>query len=142
MTGEIQQEECDFFFRYQLEEVRCVKRSAVEARRVIELIRKAIIKGYDTSGIFRDHNDFFEKYGANLEEELGDYDRLISAYKRIIETDPHNSEAHCNLGIIYEKRGMIDSAISEYRISLYIDPDNARARRAVERLRDIRRGAN
>lgn len=132
ISGYIQQEECDFFFRYQLEEVHCVRRSIIEARRIIDLIKKAMLKGYDTSRIVEDHNEFFQKHGFGIQPE---YEDLISEYKRIIEAEPSNAEARCNLGIIYEKQGMLNAAISQYRIALYIDPSNARARRAMERLR-------
>ncbi len=132
ISGNVQQEECDFFFRYQLEEVRHVRRSSMEARRIIDLIKKAALKGYDTSIILEDHNEFFQKHGFGVQPE---YKEIISEYKRIIETESTNAEAHCNLGIIYEKQGMFEVAISQYRMALYIDPGNPRARRAVERLK-------
>ena len=142
MSDGIYQEECDFFFRYQLEEVHCVKRSAIEARRIIDLIRKATSKGYDISTIMEEHSEFFEKYGFEGSSQYNSYEQLLTAYKNIIEAEPHNAEAHCNLGIIYEKRGMINAAISEYRIALYIDPDNIRARHGMERLRTSRSKVN
>jgi tetratricopeptide (TPR) repeat protein len=137
----IQQEECDFFFKYQLEEVHSVRRSKIEARRIIALLRKAILKGYDTSRIMEDHSDFFQKHGFGGPPEYDGYEELVTEYKRIIEAEPANAEAHCNLGVIYEKHGMINAAISQYRMALYIDPSNARARRAAERLRKSERRA-
>jgi len=138
--GKIQQEECDFFFRYQLEEVHCVRRSIIEARRIIDLIRKAISKGYDSSEILREHSDFFQKHGLAGHPEYNVYEELIKEYKSIIEEEPGNAEAHYNLGCVYERQGMIDAAISEYQIASYIDPANTDARRAVKRLRKRRRG--
>jgi tetratricopeptide (TPR) repeat protein len=134
LYDEIHQEECDFFFRYQLEEVRCVKRSTIEARRIISLIQKAISKGYDTSGIVEEHNDFFQKHGFQGSPQYDICEELVAEYKRIIEEEPSNAEAHYNLGHIYEKQGTMNAAISEYRIASYIDPDNADARRALKRL--------
>jgi tetratricopeptide (TPR) repeat protein len=131
-SDDIQQEECDFFFRYQLEEVHCVKRSSLEARRIIELIKQAVMKGYNSSEIMEEHSEFFEKYGFEEQQEC---DELILEYRKILQEEPSNADAHCNLGILYEKRGMIDDAIKQYRKSLYIDPTNARARRATERLK-------
>lgn len=135
MFDEIHQEECDFFFKYQLEEVYCVKRSVIEARRVIDLIRRAISKGYDISRIFEEHSDFFQKYGFGENPHYESYDELIAEYRKIIEEDPENADAHYELGCIYEKQGMIDAAISEFRIASYIDPGNTDAKRAAERLR-------
>jgi len=140
MFEEIHQEECDYFFRYQLEEVQCVKRSSVEAKRVMGLIRKATSKGYDTSGILRDHSDFFRKYGSDGDQKYNNYEELIAEYKSIIEKEPGNADAHYSLGCIYEKRGMIEVALSEYRIASYINSDNANARKAIERLRKRRKG--
>ena len=85
-----------------------------------------------------DHSEFFEKHNIDGETECDIYDKLIAEYEKIIEAEPGNAEAHCNLGIVYEKRGMIDAAISQYRMALYIDPDNPRAKRAVDRLREAR----
>ncbi len=134
LYDEIHQEECDFFFRYQLEEVRCVKRSTIEARRIISLIKKAISKGYDTSAIVRDHSDFFQKHGFRGSPQYDVYGELVAEYKRIIEKEPGNASAHYNLGHIYEEQGIVNAAISEYRIASYIDPDNADARHALKRL--------
>jgi curved DNA-binding protein CbpA len=136
---EIHQEECDFFFRYQLEHVHCVRRSRLEARRIIDLIEKAISKGYDTSEILKDYSDFFQKHGFDEQPKYESYDDLISEYKRIIDMEPNNAEAHYNLGCVYEKQDMIDAAISEYQIASYIDPCNTRAKRSAERLRKKRR---
>ncbi len=132
ISDKIYQDECDFFFRYQLEEVSCVRRSIIEARRIISLIKKAGHKGYNMSEILRDYSDFFQKFGRS---GCINYEDLITEYKMIIEENPGDSQAHYALGLIYEKQGMIDKAISEYQIAGYIDPNNSEARRAVERLR-------
>jgi curved DNA-binding protein CbpA len=134
-SEEIQQDECDYFFKYQLEEVHCVRRSVIEGRRIIELIRKAVLKGYDISRIQEEHGDFFEKHGFDGAPQYDIFEELISEYKSIIQEDPGNSEAHYELGVLYEKHGIIDIALSEYRITSYIDPDNVNAKRAIERLR-------
>jgi len=128
------QEECDFFFKYQLEEVSCVRRSIIEARRIINLLRKACMKGYDNSEILENYSDFFQKYGFNGDMNYNGYDDLIAEYRRLAEEDPDNPNAHYNLGLVYEKRGMIDAAISEYKLALYLDPKNMRTRKALEKL--------
>ena len=139
LSAGIYQEECDFFFRYQLEEVRYVRRSAVEARRIIDMVRKAISKGYDTSAILRDHSDFFQKHGFDRQPKYDNYEELVTEYKMIVADEPCNAEAHYSLGYIYERQGKIDDAISEYQIAYYIDPGTIEAKQAVERLRKRRR---
>lgn len=131
------QEECDFFFRYQLEEVSCVKRSVIEARRIIDLIRKAVSKGYNSSEILKEHSDFFQKYGFNGDPKYNGYEDLITEYKRFVQEEPNSSSAHYNLGLIYEKCGMFDSAINEYKIASYIDPKSIRIKRALERVKRL-----
>lgn len=128
------QEECDFFFRYQLEEVSCVKRSVIEARRIIDLIKKAITKGYNSSEILKEHSDFFQKYGFNGDPKYNGYEDLIKEYKRFVQEEPNSSNAHYNLGLIYEKCGMFDSAITEYKIASYIDPKSIKVKRALQRV--------
>ncbi|MFC1714226.1 DnaJ domain-containing protein [Candidatus Poribacteria bacterium] len=131
----IHQEECDFFFKYQLEEVRCVKRSVIEARRIIDLVKKAVAKGYNTSGILEQHSEFFQKHGFEDQPEYDIHEELIAEYKMVIDEEPDNVEAHYSLGCIYEKQGMMDQALSEYQIASYIDPENTFAKSAVRRLR-------
>lgn len=135
---DIQQEECDYFFKYQLEHVHCVRRSIIEGRRIIDLIRRAVLKGYDISIIAEEHNDFFQKHGFEGPPQYDIYDELISEYKSLIQEEPSNAEAHYELGCIYEKMGKIDAAISEYRISSYIDPDHSEAKKAADRLKNKR----
>jgi curved DNA-binding protein CbpA len=134
ISDKICQEECDYFFRYQLGEVSCVKRSIIEARRIIDLMKKASSKGYDVSGIMQEYSDFFQKFGFDDDPKYNGYKDLIAEYKRIIEDDPSNAFAHYALGFIYEKRNMINEAISEYRLATNIDPYHNKAKRAYERL--------
>ena len=139
ITGAIQQEECDFFFRYQLEEVRCVKKSTIEARRIINLIKKAVLKNYDMSRILEEHSEFFHKHGFNKQPEYNVHEELAAEYRGIIERKPDDAEAHYNLGCLYEKQGSMDAALSEYRLASYIDPGNNAAKFAVRRLRMMSR---
>lgn len=141
ISDAIQQEECDFFFRYQLKEVRCVIRSTIEARRIIGLVKKAVLKGYDISGILEEHSEFFQKHGFNGEPGYDIHEELIAEYRRIIETKPDNASAHYSLGCLYEKRGMVSAALSEYQIASYLDPGNTVVRAAANRLRTERREA-
>jgi len=142
ISDRIYQEECDYFFNYQFGEVSIVKRSIIEARRIIDLIQRATSKGYDTSVIMRDHCEFFQKFGYNEDPKYNGYADLIAEYKRIIENEPSNVYAHFALGFIYEKRNMIGNAISEYQIALSIDPTHFRSRQGLKRLKDRQRQAS
>jgi len=133
VSDKIYQEECDYFFRYQLGEVTSVKRSSMEARRIINLMKKAMSKGYDTSGIMKEHSEFFQKFGCG-DENFNGYKDLIDEYKEIIEKEPYNAFPHFALGLIYEKLNRIEEAISEYRIALNINPYHYRAKQCLNRL--------
>ncbi len=141
-SDRIYQEECDYFFNYQLGEVSIVKRSIIEARRIIDLIQRATSKGYNTSSIMRDHIEFFQKFGYDADSKFNGYADLIAEYKRIIENEPSNAYAHFALGLIYEKRNMISDAISEYQFALSIDSTHFRARQGLKRLKEHRRQAS
>ncbi len=129
----IYQEECDYFFRYQLGEVISVKKNSVEARRIINLMKKATSKGYDTSGIINEHPEFFQKFGYE-DSAFNGYKGLIDEYKKVIEREPFNSFPHFALGLIYEKLNKIEEAIVEYRIALSINPNHYRAKQCLTRL--------
>lgn len=58
----IQQDECDFFFKYQFEHVLKVNRNAKEARRIISLMKRAMKKGYDASHLILEHEKFLKRY--------------------------------------------------------------------------------
>ena len=60
---------------------------------------------------------------------------MVAEYKRIIDEEPGNAEAHYSLAYIYEKQGMIDAALSSYEMASFIDPENDMAKSAVRRLR-------
>ena len=64
---------------------------------------------------------------AQLEEQQG---RLVSALKlarRAIDSSPGCSDAHHQLGRIYEKLGVIGGAVEAYQKALELQPDHAEA---------------
>jgi len=138
IEGQIYQDECAFFFRYQLEEVRQVRRSAVEARRIINLIEKAMLKGFDPSEIVKDHKDFFDKYNfsMNFEEEV--YQQTVDEYKQIVAANPTDAKVHYELGLLYEQNGSLTEAVREYKIATYLSVDDDEARQALDRLKETK----
>jgi len=141
IAGQIYQDECDFFFRYQLEEVRHVRRSSVEARRIIDLMQKAMLKGFDPSEIVETHKDFFDKYNFSMHfdeevyvaEEV--YEQTVGEYKQIISDNPTDAKAHYELGLLYEQNGFLDEAIREYQMATYMNIDGDEAKQALDRLK-------
>jgi tetratricopeptide (TPR) repeat protein len=52
-------------------------------------------------------------------------DEAVAQYKRVLEIDNHNADAHVSLGVAYRAKGMIKEAISEYQRAMSIDSDIA-----------------
>ncbi|MDI7245910.1 MAG: tetratricopeptide repeat protein [Bacillota bacterium] len=51
------------------------------------------------------------------------YDQAIQAYERVLELDPENIEARCDLGLCYWLAGKTDSAVEELERVLKAKPD-------------------
>lgn len=64
---------------------------------------------------------------ANLYGQMGQYDRAISKYRRIIELEPGYARAHNNLATVFFKKGRYREAIQEYRIAIQLEPGYAEA---------------
>lgn len=72
--------------------------------------------------------------GGNLVEEYNDFgvkcakmglwNEATMRWKRIIEIDPDNAQAHNNLGVAYESKGKFEAAHAEYKAAIGLDPDN------------------
>ena len=52
----------------------------------------------------------------------GKLDKAIIQYYKTVEIDPLYTEAHNNLGVIFEHQGKIQKAISHYSSALRINP--------------------
>lgn len=130
----VEQEECDFFFRYQIEEVRMVQRGTVEARRIINLMRKAMTKGYDPSTLLEEHAEFFQKHGF-MHIDDAESSRTEQQVKELIWQDPTSAESHYQLGVLYERRGLQEKALREYQLASYMDPKRLDIKHAIRRLR-------
>lgn len=139
IAGQIYQDECVFFFRYQLEEVRHVRRSSVEARRIIDLIQKAMLKGFDPSEIINAHKDFFEKYNFSVMFEEEVYEQTVDEYKHIISANPADAKLHYELGLLHEQNGFLDEAVREYQIATYLSIDDDEAKQALDKLKEEKR---
>ena len=61
-----------------------------------------------------------------------DYGGAIAYYRKALEADPQNSEAHYRLGVAYDRTGESGQAKAEYQMHEQIDAANA-ARVETER---------
>lgn len=65
---------------------------------------------------------------------LGRLDDAAAQLDEALRRDPVNVEAHHNRGVIHERRGERDAAVTEYRTALRYDPAYEPARTALMRL--------
>lgn len=68
-----------------------------------------------------DSDDFFN-LGVDLEEV--DPQRSVDAYRRALELDPSNVDAHVNLGRLFQSRALLEEAAAEYTRALEAAPDH------------------
>lgn len=69
----------------------------------------------------------------------GRLDQAENLYRAVVRRDPHNAIAVVGLARIALERGDELGALDLARRALSIDPDNAAARRLVDRLVEVRR---
>ncbi len=62
---------------------------------------------------------------ANRPDGRGHLDDAVASYRRALETNPHDVEAHTNLGNELKNLGRLDAAVASYRAALEINPDFA-----------------
>jgi Flp pilus assembly protein TadD len=62
---------------------------------------------------------------ADTLQKQGKFDEAAHEYRKVLATDPNNSEAHNNLGIVLGRKGLKEEALKEFRLSLAIKPDQA-----------------
>jgi Flp pilus assembly protein TadD len=55
-------------------------------------------------------------------------------YRTAISLDPHDPEAHYNLGVVLARSGQSSKAMAELRKALDLQPNHVRAKVALERL--------
>ena len=67
----------------------------------------------------RDPNDF---QLALYYQRTGDFEQALVAYKKVLQRDALNVEAHNNLGMLYQGKGLYDEAAREFQRVIAIDP--------------------
>jgi tetratricopeptide (TPR) repeat protein len=64
----------------------------------------------------------------------GDLDGAIAGYSDLASRVPALTSIHLQLGALYERKGDTSAALAEYRRLAELEPENAKARAAIERL--------
>jgi tetratricopeptide (TPR) repeat protein len=64
----------------------------------------------------------------------GDLDGAIAGYSDLASRVPALTSIHLQLGGLYERKGDTSAALAEYRRLAELEPENAKARAAIERL--------
>ncbi len=64
----------------------------------------------------------------------GDLDGAIAGYSDLASRVPALTSIHLQLGALYERKGDTSAALAEYRRLAELEPENAKAREAIERL--------
>ena len=71
------------------------------------------------------------------EEKMGMPDLAATNYRRALEFDPNNIEAHYNLGLVMLRQWRLAEAVSQFVYTLQIDPTNLRAQQNLERAQRL-----
>jgi tetratricopeptide (TPR) repeat protein len=74
---------------------------------------------------FQDVVDTFNM--ALSHQKRGEKEMAVEGYKKIIEMDPMNVEAHTNLGVIYKDMGKLEKAVKEFQMVLSMNPRHEKA---------------
>jgi tetratricopeptide (TPR) repeat protein len=73
-------------------------------------------------------DDFSYVRAGNEFERAGDSDRAIAEYRKALELNPNNVEAHQRLGfLLYHVKNMRDKGLAHSRTALRLNPDDVRA---------------
>ena len=60
-------------------------------------------------------------------DKLGQHQRAIEDYDKVIELDPNNAEAYNNRGSSYHSLGQNERATEDFDKAIELDPNNAEA---------------
>jgi tetratricopeptide (TPR) repeat protein len=64
----------------------------------------------------------YANLGCILCDNLRDYENAAACFRKVIELDPNNANAHCNLGNALRGLKKFDEAIAAYRQAIELDP--------------------
>lgn len=85
-------------------------------------LRLKIARAYEDSGQYElaaEHYNYALQNSNEKEEILNSLEKIC---RQRVEKNPADAEAHCNLGVIYQKRGYSDNALAEYAKADKLNP--------------------
>ncbi len=85
-------------------------------------LRLKIARAYEDSGQYElaaEHYNYALQNSNEKEEILNSLEKIC---RQRVEKNPADADAHCNLGVIYQKRGYSDSALAEYEKADKLNP--------------------
>lgn len=85
-------------------------------------LRLKIARAYEESGQYAlaaEHYNYALQNSNEKEEILNSLEKIC---RQRVEQNPSDAEAHCNLGVIYQKRGYYDNALVEYAKADKLNP--------------------
>jgi tetratricopeptide (TPR) repeat protein len=88
----------------------------------IEEYEKALIE-YQKTVMLTDHSMAYNNMG-NIYYLFGDFGSALDAWEKAIQSDPENSEPYYNIGLLMERKGSMQIALTYYRkfLSLAVSP--------------------
>jgi len=70
---------------------------------------------------------------------LGELDKALADYDKMIEIDPKNAEGYVRRGFLYVESGKTQEAIRDYEMFLRLDPSNKNAGMVRDELKKLKR---
>lgn len=93
-----------------------------------------LIEMYQEIGSFERIHEAFFILGSIYDDDPGDADLAIEAYKNGLQLAEWSAEVHNNLGVLYSQKGAVDEAVKEFRAAIRIDPEYENAYRNLAKL--------
>jgi Tfp pilus assembly protein PilF len=59
-------------------------------------------------------------------QRAGDFENALHHYRRLLEKNELDAQAHNNLGLLYQSKNLLDESARELQRAVLIDPKNAR----------------
>lgn len=79
----------------------------------------------------RERQAFILRRIGEMEAHLLRFDEALVAYRKVLDLDPENLDAHLGLGRLYLRRNRLEEALDEYEEGVRRDPGSLAARRGL-----------
>lgn len=85
----------------------------------------------------REQANFEINFKNNINLLAGRYNRAIEDLSEVVKLYPHLDFAHFYLGVAYEKKGLKNKALQEFKTVLELNQDYEEAKEKLERIRNV-----